>query len=35
VPEVYARIDEMIDSRLSRYQDVKTYASAEPAAQTR
>jgi hypothetical protein len=35
VPEVYERIDDMIDSRLSRYQDVKTYASAEPASKAR
>lgn len=29
VPEVYARIDQMIDSRLSRYQSVVRYADAE------
>jgi hypothetical protein len=29
VPEVYARIDQMIDTRLSRYQSVVRYASAD------
>jgi hypothetical protein len=35
VPEVYAKIDDMIESRISRYQDVKTYASAEASSETR